>query len=126
MKQYGVLVDNPRIDWAAMQKQKDTVVSGLTKGIEGLLKVQQMDCMFRSKSVEGGRYKRGSSRMAPELWRLGERGMHVTVCMRVRAQATTTAQPVYFIHIFRTVNYHSTANRSIVLRADVPGELNLT
>lgn len=38
MSNYGVLVDNPRVDWAVMQKQKDTAVSGLTKGIEGLLK----------------------------------------------------------------------------------------
>mmetsp|Transcript_26108 Transcript_26108/g.77443 ORF Transcript_26108/g.77443 Transcript_26108/m.77443 type:complete len:288 (-) Transcript_26108:1287-2150(-) len=38
MKHFGVLVDNPRVDWAAMQKQKDDAVSGLTKGIEGLLK----------------------------------------------------------------------------------------
>lgn len=35
---YGVIVKDVKIDWAAMQKQKDTAVSGLTKGIEGLLK----------------------------------------------------------------------------------------
>lgn len=37
-KNYGIVVDNVRVDWGAMQKQKDTAVSGLTKGIEGLFK----------------------------------------------------------------------------------------
>ena len=35
---FGVLADNIRVDWNAMQKQKDNAVSGLTKGIEGLFK----------------------------------------------------------------------------------------
>jgi dihydrolipoamide dehydrogenase len=37
-KKFGVIVDNVKIDWAAMQKQKDTAVAGLTKGVEGLFK----------------------------------------------------------------------------------------
>ena len=32
------MADNVRVDWGAMQKQKDNAVSGLTKGIEGLFK----------------------------------------------------------------------------------------
>eukprot|EP00983_Pelagomonas_calceolata_P135041 1162118-Pelagomonas_calceolata.AAC.5 len=35
---FGVVAENVRVDWAAMQKQKDTAVAGLTKGIEGLFK----------------------------------------------------------------------------------------
>ncbi len=35
---YGVMVENVKVDWGAMQKQKDTAVAGLTKGIEGLFK----------------------------------------------------------------------------------------
>jgi pyruvate/2-oxoglutarate dehydrogenase complex dihydrolipoamide dehydrogenase (E3) component len=37
-KRFGIVVDNVKIDWAAMQKQKDTAVAGLTKGVEGLFK----------------------------------------------------------------------------------------
>ena len=40
---HGVVVDNPRVDWGAMQKQKDTAVAGLTKGIEGLLKKNKVE-----------------------------------------------------------------------------------
>ena len=47
---HGVLVDNLRVDWAAMQKQKDTAVSGLTKGIEGLLKKNKV-CLGRQGGV---------------------------------------------------------------------------
>ena len=35
---YGVMVSDLKVDFPAMQKQKDTAVAGLTKGIEGLLK----------------------------------------------------------------------------------------
>jgi dihydrolipoamide dehydrogenase len=35
---YGVMVGEVKVDFTAMQKQKDTAVAGLTKGIEGLLK----------------------------------------------------------------------------------------
>lgn len=32
------------MDWAGMQKQKDTAVAGLTKGIEGLFKKNKVCC----------------------------------------------------------------------------------
>ncbi len=35
---YGIKVEGLSYDFAAIQKQKDTVVAGLTKGIEGLFK----------------------------------------------------------------------------------------
>eukprot|EP01129_Flabellula_baltica_P009212 TRINITY_DN372_c0_g1_i1.p1 TRINITY_DN372_c0_g1~~TRINITY_DN372_c0_g1_i1.p1 ORF type:complete len:501 (+),score=157.16 TRINITY_DN372_c0_g1_i1:179-1681(+) len=35
---HGIIVDNPRIDLAKMMKGKETAVTGLTKGIEGLFK----------------------------------------------------------------------------------------
>ncbi len=35
---YGIVADNVKVDWPAMQKQKNDAVSGLTKGIEGLFK----------------------------------------------------------------------------------------
>ena len=35
---HGVMVSNLEIDVAAMQKQKEEAVEGLTKGIEGLFK----------------------------------------------------------------------------------------
>jgi pyruvate/2-oxoglutarate dehydrogenase complex dihydrolipoamide dehydrogenase (E3) component len=41
---YGIVAENVRVDWAAMQKQKDTAVSGLTKGIEGLFKKNKVRC----------------------------------------------------------------------------------
>lgn len=40
---YGVMVGEVKIDWAAMQKQKDSAVAGLTKGIEGLLKKNKVE-----------------------------------------------------------------------------------
>eukprot|EP00798_Chlamydomonas_sp_ICE-L_P030675 gene30675-35696_t len=40
---YGVVVDNVKVDWGAMLKQKENTVSGLTKGIEGLLKKNKVD-----------------------------------------------------------------------------------
>eukprot|EP00199_Chlamydomonas_sp_CCMP681_P000613 CAMPEP_0119107506 /NCGR_PEP_ID=MMETSP1180-20130426/10608_1 /TAXON_ID=3052 ORGANISM="Chlamydomonas cf sp, Strain CCMP681" /NCGR_SAMPLE_ID=MMETSP1180 /ASSEMBLY_ACC=CAM_ASM_000741 /LENGTH=501 /DNA_ID=CAMNT_0007093007 /DNA_START=22 /DNA_END=1527 /DNA_ORIENTATION=+ len=40
---YGVIVENVKVDWAAMQKQKDAAVTGLTKGIEGLLKKNKVE-----------------------------------------------------------------------------------
>src|SRR5918911_687666 len=35
---FGVQVDNVRLDYAAVLKRKDTVVKGLTDGVAGLLK----------------------------------------------------------------------------------------
>lgn len=35
---YGIKVEGLSYDFAAIQKQKDTAVAGLTKGIEGLFK----------------------------------------------------------------------------------------
>ncbi|KAJ9533465.1 hypothetical protein QJQ45_026518 [Haematococcus lacustris] len=43
MASYGVIVGDVKIDWPAMQKQKDVAVSGLTKGIEGLLKKNKVE-----------------------------------------------------------------------------------
>ncbi|GAX80721.1 hypothetical protein CEUSTIGMA_g8156.t1 [Chlamydomonas eustigma] len=40
---HGVIIENPKVDWTAMQKQKDTAVSGLTKGIEGLFKKNKVE-----------------------------------------------------------------------------------
>ncbi|KAF5831075.1 hypothetical protein DUNSADRAFT_13631 [Dunaliella salina] len=40
---FGVMAENVRVDWAAMQKQKDSAVTGLTKGIEGLFKKNKVD-----------------------------------------------------------------------------------
>lgn len=37
-KGFGVNVEGLSFDWSVIQKQKDDAVSGLTKGIEGLLK----------------------------------------------------------------------------------------
>ena len=55
---YGVVVDNPRVDWAAMQKQKDTAVSGLTKGIEGLLKKNKVQgCVNKGGEESAGPLK---------------------------------------------------------------------
>jgi dihydrolipoamide dehydrogenase len=50
---HGVLADNLRVDWAAMQKQKDTAVSGLTKGIEGLLKKNKVDYVKGWGKIKG-------------------------------------------------------------------------
>lgn len=41
--EYGVTVGGLGYDWAAMQKQKDDAVSGLTKGIEGLFKKNKVE-----------------------------------------------------------------------------------
>ena len=43
MKKYGVLVDNVRFDWEAMQSQKAKSVSGLCGGIEHLFKKNKTD-----------------------------------------------------------------------------------
>ena len=53
MAHHGVLVDNPRFDWAAMQKQKDATVAGLTKGIEGLLKKNKVGSASGSIASRG-------------------------------------------------------------------------
>ena len=50
---HGVLADNVRVDWTAMQKQKDTAVAGLTKGIEGLLKKNKVDYVKGWGKIKG-------------------------------------------------------------------------
>lgn len=38
MAKHGILTSDVKIDMSVMMKQKESAVSGLTKGIEGLLK----------------------------------------------------------------------------------------
>lgn len=53
--EFGVLADNVRVDWGAMQKQKDTAVAGLTKGIEGLFKKNKVPGGCQGCSCAAGR-----------------------------------------------------------------------
>jgi dihydrolipoamide dehydrogenase len=51
---HGVLVDNVRVDVAAMMKQKGDAVDGLTKGIEGLFKKNKVEYVRGWGRLAGG------------------------------------------------------------------------
>ena len=51
---HGVLVDNVRVDVAAMMKQKVDAVDGLTKGIEGLFKKNRVEYVRGWGRLAGG------------------------------------------------------------------------
>jgi dihydrolipoamide dehydrogenase len=46
MKDYGVIVDKPHVDWNQMQLMKNKAVTGLTSGIEGLFKKNKIEYLL--------------------------------------------------------------------------------
>lgn len=52
-KHHGVIVGELGYDWATMQKQKDSAVTGLTKGIEGLFKKNKVGYMKGWGTIKG-------------------------------------------------------------------------
>jgi dihydrolipoamide dehydrogenase len=51
--QFGVKVGEPEIDWPAMQARKDTVVSGMRRGVQGLLKANGVEMVVGRGRLAG-------------------------------------------------------------------------
>jgi dihydrolipoamide dehydrogenase len=46
MKDYGVIVEKPHVDWNQMQLMKNKAVTGLTSGVEGLFKKNKIEYLL--------------------------------------------------------------------------------
>jgi dihydrolipoamide dehydrogenase len=53
-REYGVSVEDPVVDWKAMQGRKDWVVSGLRRGVQGLLKANGVEMIPARGRLAGG------------------------------------------------------------------------
>jgi dihydrolipoamide dehydrogenase len=60
-KEHGILVDSARMDVATMQKRKERIVKGLTQGIEGLFKKNNVRRFMGQGTLEGS----GQVRIVP-------------------------------------------------------------
>jgi dihydrolipoamide dehydrogenase len=53
-REYGVSVADPAVDWKAMQGRKDWVVSGMRRGVQGLLKANGVEMVTARGRLAGG------------------------------------------------------------------------
>lgn len=102
---------HPQVDWGAMQKQKDTAVAGLTKGIEGLLKKNKAGVLNSKNSIAVFAFCAYVPSPCGADWEMGRRecvlsrGCRTAVlCGHCRHTATVTLP----VRLSVTVHLHTT------------------
>jgi dihydrolipoamide dehydrogenase len=60
--EFGVGVDEPGVDWAAMQGRKDGIVAGMRRGVQGLLRSNGVEMITARGRLAGGTRVRADGR----------------------------------------------------------------